>query len=150
MRILLVRPRRLNFMTVFGAIACEPLELEYLLPVCYPFGAVEIYDLTGLSRRPISGKQPQGGGKDGAHWHREDAVPSETNRVVPAIKPPSLSTRKAPQCFRLLGKHCGAFLLCLLQGEDPLKDDGHLRAGQGAFGIELSGVVPLDDAQLDQ
>lgn len=38
-------------MTVFGAIACEPLELEYLLPVCYPFGSVEIYDGVTETRR---------------------------------------------------------------------------------------------------
>lgn len=32
--VLLVRPRVLNLMTIFGAITCEPLELKTLLPAC--------------------------------------------------------------------------------------------------------------------
>ena len=44
MRILLVRPRRLDVMTVFGQIVCEPLELEHLLPACRAFGEAQIYD----------------------------------------------------------------------------------------------------------
>lgn len=45
MRVLLIRPRTLNAMTVFGGIACEPLELEYLLPACRAAGAEAfIYD----------------------------------------------------------------------------------------------------------
>lgn len=38
MRVLLVRPRRLNAMTVFGAVDCEPLELEYLSAACKAMG----------------------------------------------------------------------------------------------------------------
>lgn len=45
MRVLLVRPRVLNAMTVFGAIVCEPLELEYLAAGCKAAGiACSIYD----------------------------------------------------------------------------------------------------------
>ena len=39
MNVLLVRPRVLNLMTIVGAIVCEPLELEYLLPACREAGA---------------------------------------------------------------------------------------------------------------
>ena len=54
MRVLLVRPRRLNAMTLFGGIACEPLELETLLPACRAAGAeTAIYD--GITEsRPFS------------------------------------------------------------------------------------------------
>lgn len=54
MRVLLVRPRRLNAMTLFGGIACEPLELETLLPACRAAGAeAAVYD--GITEtRPFS------------------------------------------------------------------------------------------------
>ena len=51
MRILLVRPRRMDLATVFGAIVCEPLELETLLPVCHRFGPAEVYDGVTETRR---------------------------------------------------------------------------------------------------
>ena len=45
MRVLLVRPRVLNAITVFGALDCEPLELEYLAAACRAAGhLVQIYD----------------------------------------------------------------------------------------------------------
>jgi radical SAM superfamily enzyme YgiQ (UPF0313 family) len=45
MKILLVRPRLLNFLTVSGAMTCEPLELEYLYTACQQIGAeARIYD----------------------------------------------------------------------------------------------------------
>lgn len=54
MRVLLVRPRVLNAMTVFGAIVCEPLELEYLATGCKNAGMeVILYD--GVTEyRPFS------------------------------------------------------------------------------------------------
>ena len=51
MRVLLVRPRRLDAMTVFGQIVCEPLELEYLLPACRSVGEAELYDGIVESRK---------------------------------------------------------------------------------------------------
>ncbi len=45
MRVLLVRPRVLNAITSFGALDCEPLELEYLSAACQAAGhQVRIYD----------------------------------------------------------------------------------------------------------
>ena len=51
MRILLVRPRRMDLMTAFGGITCEPLELETLLPVCRQVGRTELYDGITEERR---------------------------------------------------------------------------------------------------
>lgn len=50
-RILLVRPRRMDLMTAFGGITCEPLELETLLPVCRQVGRTELYDGITEERR---------------------------------------------------------------------------------------------------
>lgn len=54
MRVLLVRPRVLNAMTVFGAIVCEPLELEYLAAGCRKAG-IEAVLYDGVTEyRPFS------------------------------------------------------------------------------------------------
>jgi radical SAM superfamily enzyme YgiQ (UPF0313 family) len=45
MKVLLVRPRLLNFLTVSEAMNCEPLELEYLYTACRQVGVeARIYD----------------------------------------------------------------------------------------------------------
>ena len=54
MRVLLVRPRRLNAMTVFGAVDCEPLELEYLSAACKAMGAQPVLYDGILEHRPFS------------------------------------------------------------------------------------------------
>ena len=54
MRVLLVRPRRLNAMTVFGAVDREPLELEYLSAACKAMGAQPVLYDGILEHRPFS------------------------------------------------------------------------------------------------
>ena len=117
MRVLLVRPRRLNAMTVFGAVDCEPLELEYLSAACRDMGAEPVVYDGILEYRPFSRVVRE----VRPDWVALTGYLTQEREMAEYVR---LAKTAAPGCRVVVGGGHAQLLLLLRDGHGPISSCG--------------------------